>query len=94
MRCRLSHDLAKLYGVASKVLLQAVKRNQRRFPEDFMFQLTQAELEEWRSQIVTSNPAARAQSRTLAALRDVLLPRLLSGALRVKDAEKIAGEAT
>lgn len=55
----LDKDLATLYGVGTKVLIQAVKRNLRRFPEDFMFQLTKEELAEWRSQIVTSNPAAK-----------------------------------
>lgn len=44
------HDLAHLYGVSTKVLNQAVKRNKERFPEDFMFQLTKAETENWRSQ--------------------------------------------
>ena len=42
-----------------KALNQAVRRNRDRFPEDFMFQLTDDELENWRSQFVTSNPAAR-----------------------------------
>ena len=55
----LDADLAKLYGVATKVLIQAVKRNARRFPPDFMFQLSKEELEHWRSQFVTSNPAAK-----------------------------------
>jgi ORF6N domain len=50
----LDEDLAVLYGVATKVLLQAVKRNAGRFPEDFMFQLTAAEWSALRSQIVTS----------------------------------------
>jgi hypothetical protein len=45
-RVILDHDLARLYGVATKVLNQAVKRNLDRFPEDFMFQLTKAETEE------------------------------------------------
>jgi tetrahydromethanopterin S-methyltransferase subunit G len=48
-------DLAELYGVETKVLLQAVKRNYKRFPDDFMFQLTKEETAIWRSQIVTSN---------------------------------------
>jgi ORF6N domain-containing protein len=58
-RVILDHDLARLYGVTTKVLNQAVKRNLDRFPEDFMFQLMKAETEEWqvlrplRSQIVT-----------------------------------------
>lgn len=51
----LDRDLAELYGVETKVLKQAVKRNIDRFPEDFMFELTKSELENWRSQFVTSN---------------------------------------
>ena len=50
----LDEDLAALYGVATKVLLQAVKRNQERFPPDFMIQLTEAEWIALRSQTVTS----------------------------------------
>ena len=49
----LDRDLARLYGVETKVLNQAVKRNIKRFPEDFMFQLTYDEC--LRSQIVTLN---------------------------------------
>jgi hypothetical protein len=55
----LDTDLADLYQVPTKVFNQAVKRNKARFPEDFMFQLSKSELENWRSQIVTSNPAAK-----------------------------------
>jgi hypothetical protein len=51
----LDRDLAEMYGVETRVLNQAVKRNEKRFPIDFMFQLTEQELEEWKSQIVTSN---------------------------------------
>ena len=51
----LDFELAMLYGVETKVLNQAVKRNINRFPDDFMFQLTKDELESLRSQIVTSN---------------------------------------
>lgn len=51
----LDRDLAELYGVPTKVLNQAVKRNIERFPERFMFQLTKDELADLRSQIVTSN---------------------------------------
>jgi hypothetical protein len=49
----LDSDLATLYGVPTKVFNQAVKRNLERFPGDFMFQLTQGELDSLRSQIVT-----------------------------------------
>jgi hypothetical protein len=55
----LDSDLASLYGVETRVLLQSVKRNISRFPPDFMFQLSKTELEQWRSQIVMSNPAAK-----------------------------------
>ena len=50
----LDSDLAKLYGVQTKVLNQAIKRNLDRFPEDFMFQLSENEYKILRSQIVTS----------------------------------------
>ena len=50
----LDSDLAKLYGVATRALVQAVKRNIRRFPADFMFQLTREEDETLRSQTVIS----------------------------------------
>ena len=49
----LDKDLAELYGVETKVLNQAVKRNIERFPDDFMFQLNKDEWEFLRSQIVT-----------------------------------------
>ncbi len=51
----LDRDLAELYSVETKVLKQAVRRNIRRFPDDFMFELTKEEFEDWRSQFVTSN---------------------------------------
>jgi len=51
----LDEDLAKLYGVETKVLNRAVKRNIERFPQEFMFQLTNDEWESLRFQIVTSN---------------------------------------
>ena len=51
----LDRYLAELYGVETKVLNQAVKRNETRFPNDFMFQLSKEEFENWRSQFVTSN---------------------------------------
>ncbi len=47
----LDRDLAEMYGVLTKVLNQAVKRNPDRFPEDFMFQLTNEETQNWKSQI-------------------------------------------
>lgn len=51
----LDEYLAELYGVKTKILNQAVKRNRKRFPGDFMFQLSIHEVSDLRSQIVTSN---------------------------------------
>lgn len=51
----LDRDLAELYGVETRVLNQVVRRNEKRFPEDFMFQMTKEEMDEWKSQIVISN---------------------------------------
>lgn len=51
----LDFDLAILYSVETKVLNQTVKRNSRRFPSDFMFQLSQTEFRNLKSQIVTSS---------------------------------------
>jgi len=63
----LDFDLAALYGVATKVLNQAVKRNRERFPEDFMFQLTAEEVDSNRSQFVTGSFKHReAKSRPYA----------------------------
>ena len=58
-RVMLDSDLADLYQVPTFRLNEAVKRNGDRFPEDFMFQLSKEELENWRSQIAISNPGTR-----------------------------------
>lgn len=67
-RVMLDFDLAQLYDVETKVLNQAVKRNFKRFPEDFMFRLSGAEWDSNRSQIVTTsenNTGLRSQIVTL-----------------------------
>ena len=51
----LDRDLAELYGVETRALKQAVRRNIKRFPPDFMFELRWKEFINWRSQIVMSN---------------------------------------
>jgi len=51
----LDRDLAELYGVETRILNQAVRRNIKRFPEDFMFQISEKELENLRSQFVISS---------------------------------------
>ena len=66
----LDSDLAVLYGVGTKALNQAVKRNPDRFPEDFMFQLTAREWDASRSQIVTGSSTGKTmRSQTVTASR-------------------------
>ena len=65
-RVMLSDDLAKLYGVAPRVLVQSVKRNSDRFPEDFMFQLSVEEFDSLRSQLGTSMGRGGARYRPYA----------------------------
>jgi hypothetical protein len=55
MKVMLDRDLAKLYDVETRALNQAVRRNVKRFPEDFMFQMSHEEMGDWKSQIVISN---------------------------------------
>lgn len=59
----LDRDLAELYGVPTKVLNQAVKRNIERFPERFMFQLSKDDIENLRSQIATTNAVTSIRSQ-------------------------------
>ena len=91
-------DLAELYAVETKALNKAVKRNRDRFPEDFMFRLTSAELSTMRSQIGTASPQPKGTMRSqigTASKRNVrFLPyvfiregiAMLSGLLRSKRA--------
>ena len=55
VKVMLDRDLATLYGIETKVLKQAARRNIKRFPPDFMFEFTKEELKNWRSQFVASN---------------------------------------
>jgi hypothetical protein len=59
----LDRDLAVLYGVTTSALNQAVKRNLKRFPSDFMFQLTDEETEKWKSQIVITKSVTMGMRR-------------------------------
>ena len=68
-RVILDADLAQTYGVETRVLNQAVKRNVARFPSDFAFQLTTAEAEALRSQIVTLEISEAGDDAGAAALR-------------------------
>jgi len=82
----LDRDLADLYGVATKVLTQAVKRNIERFPRDFMFQLTNAEFKDLRSQTVTSRWGGRRYAPYAFTEHGVAM---LSSVLRSKRAVEI-----
>jgi len=85
----LDTNLAELYGVETRALVQAVKRNLDRFPEDFMFQLTKEELELWRSQIVISKPAARMALRRRPYAFTEQGVAMLSSVLRSSQAVKV-----
>jgi hypothetical protein len=65
----LDADLAALYGVETKALNQAVKRNIARFPSDFMFRLTVKEAAASRSQLVTLNRASEAHDENGGSVR-------------------------
>ena len=64
-RVLLDANLAALYGVETGHLVRAMKRNAERFPEDFVFQLSEAEIDALRSQTVTSKPKTPVQSEIL-----------------------------
>jgi len=80
-------ELAGLYGIETKVLNQAVKRNSNRFPTEFMFQLTEADLESLRSQFTTSSWGGR---RTLPYVFTEQGVAMLSAVLRSDTAIKVS----
>ena len=84
----LDRDLAELYGVETRVLNQAVKRNDERFPEDFMFQMTDNEVEIWKSQIVMSNSVKMGMRRKPYAFTELGVA-MLSSVLNSKTAIQI-----
>ena len=88
-RVMLDRDLVDLYEVPTKVLLQSVKRNIGRFPSDFMFQLNKRELEQWRSQFVTSNPAAKMSLRRFPYVFSEQGVAMLSSVLRSERAVQV-----
>ena len=86
-RVILDTDIAALYGVETRNLIQAVKRNLDRFPQDFMFQLTEEELRRLRFQIGTSN--TRGGRRYLPYAFTEQGVAMLSGVLRSEQAVKV-----
>jgi hypothetical protein len=83
----LSTDLAELYQVEPRVLVQAVKRNIARFPEDFMFQLTEEEFSNLKSQIVISSWGGLRRARPYAFTEQGVA--MLSSVLRSKRAIQV-----
>ncbi len=77
----LDRDLAELYGVPTRRLNEQVKRNMRRFPESFMFQLTKEELENWRSQIATSNEDKAARLPPMQSTRETWMSQTATSKL-------------
>jgi ORF6N domain-containing protein len=83
----LSPDLALMYGVEPRALVQAVKRNRERFPTDFMFQLTEEEFENLKSQIVTSSWGGLRRARPYAFTEQGVA--MLSSVLNSKPAVQV-----
>ena len=77
----LDRDLADLFGVATRRLNEQVKRNIRRFPDSFMFRLTKEELEDWRSQIATSNESDHSLANHFSASREEWKSQLVTSKL-------------
>jgi hypothetical protein len=85
----IDRDLSSLYAVETRVLIQAVKRNRERFPEDFCFQLSEAEFSNWRSQIVMSNEDKMGLRRPPYAFAEQGVA-MLSAVLRSETAVKVS----
>lgn len=88
VKVMIDRDLAELYGVETRALNQAVKRNIDRFPDDFMFQLTDEEMEIWKSQIVISNSIKMGVRRNPYAFTELGVA-MLSSVLNSKTAIQI-----
>ena len=95
-RVLLDSDIAKLYGVETKALNRAVRRNEIRFPKDFMFQLTEIEDETLRRQIGTSNDVVGRGGRRYLPLvftepseLDMLITCVSSNSKQFKPGERI-----
>ena len=90
----LDSDLAELYGYELKNLNRQVKRNGRRFPEDFMFRLTQDELEQLRCQNVTTNPMSRSLPYVFTEQGIYMLATVLKGELAETNQKKFLHQGT
>ncbi len=66
----IDRDLAELYGVKTKRLKEAVRRNKSRFPKDFLFEMTKKELENWRTQFATSKAGQNTPRKKIGFKRE------------------------
>ena len=88
LRVMLDRDLAELYGVETRALNQAVRRNIERFPEDFMFVMTEEEMNIWKSQIVMSNSIRMGMRRPPVVFTELGIA-MLSSVLRSETAIQV-----
>ena len=88
LRVMLDRDLAELYNVETRVLNQAVRRNIDRFPEDFMFVMTEDEMNAWKSQIVMSNSIRMGMRRPPVVFTELGIA-MLSSVLRSETAIQV-----
>lgn len=88
LRVMLDRDLAELYNVETRALNQAVRRNIDRFPEDFMFVMTEDEMNAWKSQIVMSNSIRMGMRRPPVVFTELGIA-MLSSVLRSETAIQV-----
>ena len=88
LRVMLDRDLAELYNVETRALNQAVRRNIDRFPEDFMFVMTDDEMNAWKSQIVMSNSIRMGMRRPPVVFTELGIA-MLSSVLRSEQAIEV-----
>ena len=88
LRVMLDRDLADLYGVETRTLNQTVRRNIDRFPEDFMFVMTEDEMNIWKSQIVMSNSIRMGMRRPPVVFTELGIA-MLSSVLRSETAIQV-----
>ena len=88
LRVMLDRDLAELYGVETRALNQAVRRNIERFPEDFMFVMIEDEMNIWKSQIVMSNSIRMGMRRPPVVFTELGIA-MLSSVLRSETAIQV-----
>ena len=88
LRVMLDRDLAELYGVETRALNQAVRRNIERFPKDFMFVMTEEEMNIWKSQIVMSNSIRMGMRRPPVVFTELGIA-MLSSVLRSETAIQV-----